>query len=301
MLGHYFSLNGQLLPIEKALIPLDNLEFSYGFGVYEALKVRNKIVYFPEKHIERLFHSAKTINLKVPLSPEAVFSALKDFTIAISEHSSYNIKIVCVTNNLYIFATAPLFVPDKLYRLGAKVITYSGERQFPQAKTLNMLMSYLAYAKAREEQAYDALLVDREGFICEGTRTNFFFTDGTTIFTPPKEKVLEGVTKLTLTEALSVKGIIVEEKTVKKDDICTNNFLNPHYQGFFLTSTSSKVLPISQIDEQVVSVPAIIQAVKEIYDQFLESYADSHWSEDNSSGKICKKNVFKSNWTASSN
>lgn len=271
MLGPYFSLNGQLLPIEKALIPLDNLEFSYGFGVYEALKVRNKIIYFPEKHIERLFHSAKAINLKVPLSPEAVFSALKDFTGAITE-LSYNIKIVCVADNLYIFATAPLFISEKLYKTGAKVITYFGERQFPQAKTLNMLMSYLAYAKAKEKQAYDALLVDNDGLIHEGTRTNFFFTDGTTIFTPPKENVLEGVTKLTLTEVLSVKGIIVEEKTVKKDDICIENSC---YKGFFLTSTSSKVLPISQIDEITCEIPAIVREVMKIYDDYLNNYVDA--------------------------
>ncbi len=264
MLAPSFSLNGKLLPIDQAVISLDNLEFSYGFGVYEIVKVRNKILYFPEKHIERLFHSAKTIKLTVPLSFEAVFSALKEFTNAIAEQS-YNIKILCVAGNLYIFATAPLFVADKLYRSGVSVITYQGERLFPQAKTLNMLMSYQSYAKAKEQQAYDALLVDNQSFIREGTRTNFFFTDGKTIFTPPAEYVLEGVTKLTLTEALREQGITVEEKKLALSEI-------KNYTGFFLTSTSSKVLPIREIDGVTFEIPDIIKKAMKIYNHYLEDY-----------------------------
>ncbi len=267
MLAPSFSLNGKLLPTDQAVISLDNLEFSYGFGVYEIVKVRKKILYFPEKHIERLFHSAKTIKLTVPLSFEAVFSALKEFTNTIAEES-YNIKILCVAGNLYIFATAPLFVSDKLYRSGVSVITYHGERLFPQAKTLNMLMSYQAYAQAKEQQAYDALLVDNQGFIREGTRTNFFFTDGKTIFTPPAEYVLEGVTKLTLTEALRGSGINIVEKQLPLTEL-------KNYIGFFLTSTSSKVLPITEIDGHKFEIPPLIKTVMEIYDQYLREYASS--------------------------
>ncbi len=267
MLAPSFSLNGKLLPTDQAVISLDNLEFSYGFGVYEIIKVRKKILYFPEKHIERLFHSAKTIKLTVPLSLEAVFSALKEFTNAIAEES-YNIKILCVAGNLYIFATAPLFVSDKLYRSGVSVITYHGERLFPQAKTLNMLMSYQAYAQAKEQQAYDALLVDNQSFIREGTRTNFFFTDGRTIFTPPSEHVLEGVTKLTLTEALRQNGIDVIEKKILHSEL-------NHYTGFFLTSTSSKVLPIREIDGVTFEIPKLIRTVMVIYDKYLQEYTSS--------------------------
>ncbi len=265
MLAPSFSLNGKLFPIDQAVIPLDNLEFSYGFGVYEIVKVRNKILYFPEKHIERLFHSAKTINLTVPLSSEAVFSALQEFIRVIPEQS-YNIKILCVAGNLYIFATAPFFVPDKLYRSGVSVITFHGERLFPQAKTLNMLMSYQAYAQAKEQQAYDALLVDNLGFIREGTRTNFFFTDGKTIFTPPAEHVLEGVTKLTLTEALRQNGIEIIEKQLPLSEL-------KQYLGFFLTSTSSKVLPITSINRITFAIPEIIKTVMKIYDEYLNNYA----------------------------
>ncbi len=273
MLGPSFSFNSILKPISEAFISLDNLEFSYGFGVYEIIKVRNKIPYFPEKHIERLFHSAKTINLNVPLLPEAVFLALQDFTNVIPDQS-YNIKILCVGGNLYIFATAPLFVPEKLYRTGVSVITYNGERLFPQAKTLNMLMSYQAYAQAKEQQAYDALLVDNNGFIREGTRTNFFFTDGKTIFTPPAEHVLEGVTKLTLSEALRQQGIDIVENKIVLTDI-------HNYIGFFLTSTSSKVLPITEIGGVTFAIPEIIKQAMKIYDNYLNEYAENR-KENNS-------------------
>ncbi|MBI4151576.1 aminotransferase class IV family protein [Candidatus Woesearchaeota archaeon] len=275
MLGRWFSLNGSLLPIEKAVIPLDNLEFSYGFGVYETLKVRSGHLYFPERHMERLFHSAKTIGLNVPLPSDALFSALKDLVRALNDEllqstpprdQSYNLKILCVAGTVSIFATAPLYVPEKYYKHGVDVITHHGERLFPQAKTLNMFMSYLAYARAKEASAYDALLVDREGVIREGTRTNLFFTDGISLFTPPREHVLEGVTKLTLTDALREKGVTVTERPLSVQDI-------PTYAGFFLTSTSSKVLPISQIDHVPIQIPTLVREVMRIYDQYLEKYA----------------------------
>ena len=70
MIGPVFSKNGELLPVSEATIPLDNIEFTYGFGVYENIKIRNRILYFAEKHCQRLLHSAKYIGITTKLSPK---------------------------------------------------------------------------------------------------------------------------------------------------------------------------------------------------------------------------------------
>ncbi|MDO8428613.1 MAG: aminotransferase class IV [Candidatus Diapherotrites archaeon] len=273
MIGSFFSLNGQLLPKEQAVVSVDHIEFSYGFGVYESLKVRNRILYFPELHIDRLFLSAQTLSLPCLFSKKQVLDFLHEFINSVSEES-FNIKMILIGKNqgkesdLYIFALNPLYLPSKSYTQGIKVITFLGERQFIQAKSLNMLMSYLAFKQAREQKAHDALLVDSHNCVLEGTRTNFFFTDGITIFSPSVEKVLNGVTRITLLDALKKNKIPFKEK-----DLNVNELSN--YSGFFVTSTSANVLPVSEIDGKKFKIPDIVKKVISAYDQHLEAYAKS--------------------------
>ena len=268
MLSKCFSFNGKLLPIKKANLSVDNLEFSYGFGVYENLKVRKRFVYFPDEHCSRLIHSADIINLPVRLNKNTIKKYLLEFVKNVDE-DSFNIKILLIGNkdssDLYIFALAPKYLPRKAYTQGVKVITYDGERHFPQAKTLSMLLSYIAYKEAHKQDAYDSLMINDENNIIEGTRTNFYFTDGKTIFTPPEKEVLNGVTRITLIKILKKKKIAIKEKNIDLKDI-------KKYKGFFLTSTSSKVLPINQIDNLKVDIPDIVRKAVKVYDEFLDGY-----------------------------
>jgi branched-chain amino acid aminotransferase len=128
-----------------------------------------------------------------------------------------------------------------------------------------MLMSYVAYKKARENNAYDSLMINNDNKIREGTRTNFFYTDGKTIFTAPKEQVLNGVTRITLLEALKKENIAVREKELDLKEL-------KKYKGFFLTSTSSKVVPISEINNKKIEIPEIIKKVIRVYNRYLEEY-----------------------------
>jgi branched-chain amino acid aminotransferase len=263
--------NGTILPSKDACIPVDNIEFSYGYGVYETLKVRNNIVYFPLEHIKRLLESANIIQLTHQFNQKQIIKFLEEFTKNI-QVDSYNIKIELIGTNkpdtadIYIFATAPFFITPKMRNQGIKTILINGDRQYPKAKTLNMLISYLAYKEAKKQEAYDALLVDQKGFIHEGTRSNLFYTDGTTIFTPPKETVLDGVTQNTIIEALNKKGIKVVQKALKKEEL--NSF-----SGYFLTSTSINILPITTIESTQFSIPPIVKKAILIYDEYLQEYA----------------------------
>jgi branched-subunit amino acid aminotransferase/4-amino-4-deoxychorismate lyase len=182
----YFSQNGKILPIEQAVIPLNNIEYSYGFGVYESLRVNNGTVYFIDDHIERLMESAKIINLKHSFDEEFIKKSITDL-IHDYKTETFNLKILLIGGSskekaiLNIFCLNPFFPDKKLYREGAEFITYQYERAFPHAKTLNMMRSYLAYKKAKESGSYDTLLINNEGYITEGTRTNFFCIKDKTI------------------------------------------------------------------------------------------------------------------------
>lgn len=266
----YFSRNGSLLPIEEASVPLSNIEYSYGFGVYESIRVSNGIIYFIEDHIERLMESARIIGLIHTLTPESVSSAIAAL-IAKNEVQTCNVKILLIgartpeDAQLNILCLNPLFPDKKLYRDGISTVTYEYERAFPHAKTLNMLQSYLAYRKAKEAGAYDALLLDREGRINEGTRTNFFCIKDKTLFSPKEEDILLGVTRKAVLKVAAKHGYEVVQKDIRPADLS-------EYSGAFLTSTSSKIMPIRSVDDfQFGEQPQALKELIVAFDAFLET------------------------------
>ena len=268
-----FFKNGEILSIEQATAKLDDTAFTYGYGVYEALKIRNNVIYFPELHTQRLLKSASIIELKHDLTENKILEYLNQFKKTIKEES-YNFKILLIGNkennaDFYILALAPLYPSANYYTQGVKTITYNGERQFVQAKTLNMLMSYLAYKKAKEQNAYDAILIDNQGNIREGTRTNLLYIIDGQIYTPPIKTVLAGVTLITLRVALKEKNLTIIEKELKKDEL-------ENCEIVMLTSTSAKVIPVTQINELKFEITQLTKNIIEIYDNYLVDYKNKH-------------------------
>jgi branched-chain amino acid aminotransferase len=266
MLQEIAILNNKLVSKKDACVPIDDIAYTYGFGVYESLKVRKGKIYFKEKHVKRLLKSAKIIGLEHDFNEEYVSKGI-DLLLKKIEKDAFNIKMMLIGDKprLFIFATNPRFVTNKEYSKGVKLVTYNSERFKPKAKSLSMLESYIAYKKARKENAYDSLFVNKKNEILEGTRTNLFFTDGETIFTIPEEKVLSGVTRENVILALKEKGIEIKEKSLKKNEI--------EKYSFFITSTSIGVLPINQIDDIKLEIKSIVQEVRKIHKEFENNQA----------------------------
>jgi len=265
----YFSKNGILLPISGATVPLENIAYQYGFGAYETLKVRNKILYFAKQHVERLLQSAKIIDLKHIFTPRKINLHIQE-VIQKNSVENCNIKILLIGGKeagdafLFILPLAPLFPDKKLYSRGATVETVQYERIFPNAKTLNMLQSYLYYTKASRQGHYDTLFLDDKGNILEGSRTNFFVISGSTLTTPSKEKILEGVTRQTVIAAAKKSGFVVREETIPFRKL-------EAFDGAFLTSTSAKIIPLIQIDDfKFPEIPPKLKELMQIYNKFLE-------------------------------
>ena len=264
----YFSRNGEILLAEKATIPLSSIEYSYGFGVYETLRVSNCQIYFIKDHIERLIESARIIDLEHSFTETEIEENINQI-IAKNDAESCNIKMLLIgapnkeEAQLFIICLNPLFPDKKLYRDGATVTTYKYERVFPHAKTLNMLQSYLSYREAKKLGAYDALLINRDGYITEGTRTNFFCIRDQTIYTPPEKDILLGVTRKALLKVALDNGYKVVEKEIRVEDVA-------EYDGAFISSTSSKIIPIKNINEQALNPQSdTLKKLMGLFDDFL--------------------------------
>lgn len=157
MIGDYYTFNGELRPAAEAVVPIDDINFAYGYGVYETLKVRKGIVFFPDRHAERLLHSADIIELAHQFSHEEVERSVLDLARANGIRDA-NIKVLLIGSpdvetaegaHLYVFMLNPLFPRREIYRDGASTVSVECERRYPQAKSLDMLTSTLAYRSAR--------------------------------------------------------------------------------------------------------------------------------------------------------
>lgn len=266
----YFVKNGEVLPVSQAVISLFSIEYSYGFGVYENVRVRNGIPYFLEDHAERLFKSAIGIGLDHPFTKVDISRHVQALLEKLAEKTAINIKILLIgarkkDATMYILPLAPRFPDKKIYKEGVKTITKIYERWLPQAKTLNMLPSYVYYSQAHEEGCYDVLFVDNKGKIAEGSRTNFFAITGNEITMPPDKNTLSGVTKKYVLMLAKKNGFVVREMEIALMEM-------KRYDCAFLTSTSGKIIPIKQIDDlKFASVPPELRKLMKLFDDYLET------------------------------
>ena len=265
------------MQIDKAVVPVSNIEYSYGFGVYETIRVSNNVIYFLEDHSQRLIDSAQIISLEHSFSESFVRQSIQEL-VKKSDAGTYNLKLLLIGGptkseaSLYILCLSPFFPDRKLYKNGASFITYNYERAFPHAKTLNMLQSYMAYRKARENNSYDALLVNRRGYITEGSRTNFFCVNKNKIVSPLEDDILLGVMRKVVLKVAIQNGIEIICKDIRPSDI-------KNYEAAFVTSTSSKIIPVKSIDNVPIGpLSPTLEMLINKCNQFLSSCSD---------GKMC--------------
>ncbi len=264
-----FSKNGVLLPITEATIPLSNIEYAYGFGVYETIRVTDAHAWFLDDHLDRLMHSATTIELRHPFERSAIKKWISDLTEA-NKEGSFNLKILLIGARkpedclLFILPLSPLFPDRKLYRDGATASTFRHERMFPQAKILNMFPSYYAYSRARAQGHYDALFVNRNGEVTEGTRTNVLAIRGKTLISPPTAEILEGVMRKHVLACAKENGYGLVEEAVPLSSIGS-------LDGLFLTSTSSKIMPLKSVDDVNLAIPEALKELIKAFDNYLET------------------------------
>jgi len=263
----FFSANGEIKLTKDATVSLFSVEYTYGFGVYESIRVVDKRPRFLGDHALRLFESAQAIGLEHWLTVEQVEQYICDL-VAVTDIDTYNLKILLLggvtpeSAQLYILPLMPHYPDRSLYKKGAQAITVKYERYLPHAKSLNMLPSYLAYREARRMSAYDALLVNDRSEITEGTRTNFFQIHDKVIVTPPSSDVLEGVTRKHVIEVARRSGFEVVERPLMSTGLLDS-------ASYFITSTSTKIMPLRQIDDQNFTVTDNLRQLMGEFNNFL--------------------------------
>lgn len=240
--------NGTLIPEEEAVLPVTRREVFFNFSVYESLKVLRGAALFVEDHLERLFESARILELAHSFDAAEVVESIDKLAEADSlEEATIKLLLVGGDEPLYIVYSSPLpTYPDEYYKKGISVITCPGERILPRAKSNCLLLNYLAGRAASRAGAMEALLVDRNGMATEGTRSNLFAVCGGAVVTA-EEDVLYGVTRKHVLEISKREGMdLCFEKLPLQaltDGTCSE---------LFISSTSMGAMPISLVDGERV-------------------------------------------------
>jgi len=233
-------INNKLVAPKDAKIPVLSEAFMFGYGVFETLRTyNNKKIFKSKEHIDRLFNSAKSLDLKIRYPKLQIMQQLEK-TAKASRHALQKIKIIATKDTLIIIST-PLRETPQVYK-GVTCKTVKLLRPIPQAKTLSYLSSYLSHEAAVKEGFYEAILIDEKSSIYEGAYSNIFWFENETLCTR-KDKVLKGITAETVMEISPFK---TKFKTISLLSLLEK-------QEIFLTQTTKGIVPITKINNTKIN------------------------------------------------
>lgn len=239
--------------------------------IYEVLRVINKKPIFLENHLERMENSFKLINEEFELSYEEISSKIHE--VIVQENKSYgNIKITYGVNEkiLKVFFVEHSYPYEEMYKNGVKTILFFGERENPNAKIINDGFREKVNNEITDQNAYEAILVDKNGYITEGSKSNIFMVKENKLLTSPTKAVLPGVTRGEIIKIAEKLGIEIEEVEYRYSDI-------DKLDGMFISGTSPKVLPIKAVNDiKLDPNNSIIKELMTEYDREIVEYIKNH-------------------------
>lgn len=239
--------------------------------IYEVLRVIDGKPIFLENHLERMKNSFKLINKEFTLKYDEI-SAKINRLIQLENKTEGNIKLTYGINEkvLRVFFIQHSYPSEDLYEHGVKTILYFGERENPNAKIVNDNFREKVSKEITASNAFEAILVDRNGYITEGSKSNIFMVKDGELLTSPTKAVLPGVTRGEIIKIAEKLGIRVKEVEYRYDEI---NKLD----GMFISGTSPKVLPINKVDNVELNQnnDIIINLMRE-YDNEIKKYIKCH-------------------------
>lgn len=188
--GKYFLVNGEVKPLEN----FDQKLVVKGRPLYEVIRVMDGKPLFYSEHIARLRNSAKLANTEIAVSSDELKrQAIK--LLDVNEMKTGNFKIILSGENLCLFQIRHKYPDKTMYENGVDTVLYHGERKNPNIKAIDTVFRSSANEKIMEKNAYEAILVDKNGFVTEGSRSNIFMVMGETVITSPVADVLPGITR----------------------------------------------------------------------------------------------------------
>lgn len=262
-------LDGELIPWRDARVHVLTHTLHYGMGVFEGVRayhspVQGTSIFRLKEHTDRLFRSAHIMRMKMPFSKEVINEAhkqvVRDNKLAeaylrpMAFYGSEGMGLRADNLKVHVMVAAwhwPSYMSPEARDLGIRIRTSSYTRHHVNISMCkakangHYINSLLALQEALDSGCEEALLLDNEGYVAEGSGENFFLVRDGVIYTPELTSCLDGITRNTIFHLAADCGYTIKEKRITRDEVYVAD------EAFF-TGTAAEVLPIRELDGRVI-------------------------------------------------
>ena len=263
-MAQWIYLNGEFVTKENAKISVYDHGFLYGDGIFEGIRIYNGNIFKCKEHLDRLYDSAKSIMLDIPLNYEEMQSALIE-SVRRNELANGYIRLVVSRGpgdlgldprrspkaNVIIIVEQLAIYSEEAYIEGLKIVSVSTRRNIPDAlnpkiKSLNYLNNILVKIQANLAGVGEALMLNAQGYVAEGSGDNIFIVKHGVIITPPCYiGALEGITRECIMGIARREGYTVKEEPFTLHDVYVADEV-------FLTGTAAEVIAVREVDARII-------------------------------------------------
>ncbi len=262
-------LDGEMVPWREAKVHVLTHTFHYGLGVFEGVRAyktdnQGTCIFRLNEHTDRLFRSAHILHMDMPFSKDEINEAQKAVVRANGLEEAY-LRPMCFygsegmglrADNLQTHVMVaswhwPAYMEPESVEHGIKVRTSSYTRHHVNISMCkakangHYINSMLALREAQDSGCEEALLLDNEGYVAEGSGENIFVVSNGVINTPELTSCLDGITRSTIFTLAAELGYTVQEKRITRDEVYVAD------EAFF-TGTAAEVLPICELDSRSI-------------------------------------------------
>ncbi len=263
-MAQWIYLNGEFVGKENAKVSVYDHGFLYGDGIFEGIRIYNGNIFKCVEHLQRLYDSAKSIMLDIPLNQQEMQdvliesvrkNGLKDGYIrlivsrgpgdlGLDPRRSPRANVIVIVEQLAIY-------PEEAYVDGLKIVSVSTRRNVPDAlnpkiKSLNYLNNILVKIQANLAGVGEALMLNSQGFVAEGSGDNIFIVKNGVLFTPPSYiGALEGITRAAIMKIAQEIGYALKEEPFTLHDVYVADEV-------FLTGTAAEVIAVREVDARTI-------------------------------------------------
>ncbi|MEX2414773.1 MAG: branched-chain-amino-acid transaminase [Paenibacillaceae bacterium] len=260
----WIYLNGDFVTKENAKVSVYDHGFLYGDGIFEGIRIYNGNIFKCKEHLDRLYDSAKSIMLNIPLTYDEMQQALVE-SVRRNELSNGYIRLVISrgpgdlgldprrspkANVIIIVEQLSIYSADA-YIDGLKIVSVSTRRNVPDAlnpkiKSLNYLNNILVKIQANLAGVGEALMLNAQGYVAEGSGDNIFIIKNGVLTTPPCYiGALEGITREAIMVIARREGYTVKEEPFTLHDVYVADEV-------FLTGTAAEVIAVREVDARII-------------------------------------------------
>ncbi len=277
-------VNGRYLPMRAAMVHVEDRGYQFGDGVYEVCEVREGRLIDERRHMARLVRSLNELRIRMPMSLAALGVVLRE--VVSRNRISYGVIYLQITRGVArrdhafpvpdvppsIVVTARALNKARNETLAARgiaVISVPDNRWGRvDIKTVGLLPNVLARQAAIERGGRDAWFVDADGNVTESASGNAWIVTqaGTVVTRPADHAILRGITRTVLLEAITARGLVVEERAFTLKDAYAA-------REAFITSASQIVMPVVKIDDRAIGdgkPGPVATALRQAFHDFAE-------------------------------